>query len=210
MESTSSSSSDVPVKVVKPKVEPRKTEPVRETCKKPAPPPAQSKIYKREDSEDSSSGSSETEPPVIKSLTTVKDGIVNTKKVKLVQEQEQLKNSAVMNKDEIVVTTKGDRMVFIDSDYTVKSNDTFLVINANKSIKIKLFQISSGKTDVHLSKRVVIKAVKPLLQHTIECSKHNDFDMDPEKRSVILVGRDACQLQTAGKSWIIVSNQHKM
>lgn len=103
------------------------------------------------------------------------------------------------------VAIVGEKLVFVKSDYTVKSDDTFVVIDSVKPVKIKLFPISNNpKIPYNLSKKIVIKALHGLLSHTIECNQNNTFDKDISRKVLTLVGRDTCRLQTAGNTWIVV------
>jgi len=101
--------------------------------------------------------------------------------------------------------SKGDKLVKKSGDYLAKFDDSIILLTGTKNTTVKLFPIREGKQDYVLSKKLIIKGMKGLLTHTIQCSQGNYFDEDKTKTSITIVGLQTCHLQTAGNSWIVIS-----
>jgi len=100
--------------------------------------------------------------------------------------------------------SKGDKLVKKNGDYAVKFDDTIILLTSPKNTTIKLFPVREGKQDYVLSKKLIIKGMKGLLTHTIQCSPGNYFNDDKTKTSITIVGLETCHLQSAGNSWIVI------
>lgn len=92
-----------------------------------------------------------------------------------------------------------------DKVYTVKIDDTYLMIDAIEGITINLFSISQGKADYHISKKLIIKGLRPMISHRIICGSKNCFDNDKTKKELTIVGTQTLHLQSGGDVWYIMS-----
>lgn len=146
-----------------------------------------------------------------KSVTKIEcsDSSSSEEKIKKKEKEKETKVAQQNLKNSIQVTMpveffKGEKLVKRSGDYTVKPDDTFVVLTGSKPQLIKLFSIAEGRQEYHISKRVTIKSIGKLQSHTIECGKGNCFDEDPTRTTIAFAGGDVVRLQSAGKSWITV------
>ena len=98
----------------------------------------------------------------------------------------------------------GDKLIKVSKNYTVKSDDCIIIIDSTAPVTITLFPIAAGKLDYHVSKRLIIKAVKGIFDHKIVCSGSNCFDYNPLEKSRTFNGLETIRLQSGGNTWIQV------
>lgn len=102
--------------------------------------------------------------------------------------------------------SKGDKLVAVENDYTVKPDDTIIVIRAVKPIKVKLFPIASRQIPkgYNVSKRLIIKSLFPLVSHEIVCGPGNCFDENKTKTVLAISDGSVCRLNAGGNFWYIM------